>query len=242
MRQYMINMVKKMTGERGGEDIRCTWLQKKLSEIPAGKKILDAGAGELRWKSACTHLDYISQDFCQYDGTGDDRGLQTGTWNTAKIDIVCDVIDMPFEDNSFDVVLCTEVLEHLPYPELAIKEFSRILKKDGIMILTAPFASLTHFAPYHFCTGFNCYWYEKHLQDYGCEIQEINKERNYFECIKMELAQVPMMVRNYSNYELRLIDKVLLILMMRRLYKMSLRDLDSGQVLCQGYHVIGRKI
>lgn len=203
---------------------------------------MDAGAGELRWKPACTHLDYISQDFCQYDGAGDDKGLQTGTWNTSKIDVVCDIIDMPFEDNSFDVVLCTEVLEHLPYPELAIKEFSRILKKDGIMILTAPFASLTHFAPYHFCTGFNRYWYEKHLQDYGCEIQEINEESNYFECIKMELTRVPMMVRNYSNYRLHLTDKVILLLMARRLHKMSLRDMDSGQVLCQGYHVIGKKI
>lgn len=34
-------------------------------------------------------------------------------------------------------------------------------------ILTAHFCSLTHFAPFHYCTDFNRYWYEKHLLDNG---------------------------------------------------------------------------
>ena len=53
------------------------WLEKTLKKIPAGHRILDAGAGELKYKKFCTHLDYISQDFGQYDGEGDQAGLQT---------------------------------------------------------------------------------------------------------------------------------------------------------------------
>ena len=40
--------------------------------IPRGYKILDAGAGELRFKPDCDHLQYVAQDFGQYEGTGDE--------------------------------------------------------------------------------------------------------------------------------------------------------------------------
>ena len=36
-------------------------------------------------------LDYVSQDFAQYDGEGDTIGLQTGTWDQAQLDIISDI-------------------------------------------------------------------------------------------------------------------------------------------------------
>ena len=63
----------------------------------------------------------------------------------------------------------------LPEPVKAIKEFARLLKSSGHIIITAPFCSLTHFALYHFHTGFNRYFYEKHLPDNGFEIGQIEK-------------------------------------------------------------------
>lgn len=47
------------------------WVKNELINIDDGKKILDAGAGELRYKKYCKHLNYVSQDFCEYDGKGD---------------------------------------------------------------------------------------------------------------------------------------------------------------------------
>ena len=142
-------------------EIRDAWVSKTLSALPAGLKLLDAGAGEQRYKKHCSHLEYISQDFCQYDGTGDKQGLQTGQWDTSKIDIVCDIAHIPLESQSVDCVLCTEVLEHVPDPVAVLKELCRLVKEDGYLIVTAPITSLTHFAPYHFATGFNRYWYEQ---------------------------------------------------------------------------------
>src|SRR3990172_6853665 len=137
------------------EENRQAWLKKTLSDLPQGARILDAGAGELRNRPLCSHLSYVSQDFCQYEGVGDGNRLQTGKWDTSRIDLVCDINAIPEPDAVFDVLLCSEVLEHVPDPTKALDEFTRLLKPGGKLILTAPFTSLVHFAPYHYCSGFS---------------------------------------------------------------------------------------
>jgi ubiquinone/menaquinone biosynthesis C-methylase UbiE len=149
------------------------WLGDVLAKLPEHYRVLDAGAGELRNRRFCEHLEYVSQDFCQYEGTGNSQGLQTGTWDNSKIDIVSDITNIPEPDGSFDAILCSEVLEHIPQPSAALDEFQRLLKPGGVLILTAPFASLVHFAPYHFCTGFSRYWYEHHLPERGFQIEHL---------------------------------------------------------------------
>ena len=134
---------------------RETWRQETLKKIPAGVWILDAGAGEQKYKIFCSYLKYVAQDFGQYDGRGNGQGLHTGQWDQSALDIVSDITAIPKPDGSFDAIPCVEVLEHLPNPIAAIKEFQRPLKFGGHLIITAPFCSLTHFATYHFYTGFN---------------------------------------------------------------------------------------
>lgn len=124
---------------------RDEWLKETLNKIPQGSRILDAGAGELQYKPLCGHLDYVSQDFAQYDGIGDDKGFQMGSWDQSKLDIISDITEIPEDDGSFDAIMCVEVFEHLPEPLKAIGEFSRLLKSGGHLVITAPFCSLTHF-------------------------------------------------------------------------------------------------
>ena len=176
------------------------WLAKTLAAVPAGLRILDAGAGELRNKPLCAHLDYVSQDACQYEGTGDDQGLQTGTWDTSLIDLVCDIVDIPEPATSFDVILCSEVLEHLPDAIRVLDEFRRLLKPGGQLILTAPFASFVHFSPYHYATGFSRYWYEYHLPIRNFEIQELTPNGDWFSYVKQEMFRLPGMARRYGDW------------------------------------------
>jgi len=53
-----------------------------------------------------------------------------------------DIEDMPFEDESFGTVVCTEVLEHVPYPEKALSEIGRVLRPGGMLIGSVPSRSL----------------------------------------------------------------------------------------------------
>lgn len=182
------------------EDKRNAWLRQTLGSLPAGLRILDAGAGELRNKILCEHLHYVSQDVCQYEGSGDRKGLHTGTWDTSRIDIVCDITSIPEPDASFDAILCSEVFEHLTDPLQALDEFRRLLKPGGKIILTAPFSSLVHFAPYHFATGFSRYWYEHHLPLRGLEIVELQANGDWFSFARQELLRLPSMARRYGHW------------------------------------------
>ncbi len=57
---------------------------------------------------------------------------------------------LPFEDGSFDTVLNVQVLEHTPRPGMLVREMSRVLKSDGVLILTAPFEFRLHEEPHDF--------------------------------------------------------------------------------------------
>ena len=51
------------------EPNRQAWLKQTIEALPKGLRLLDAGAGELKNRKYFGHLDYVSQDFCQYQGT-----------------------------------------------------------------------------------------------------------------------------------------------------------------------------
>lgn len=67
------------------------------------------------------------------------------------VDVVGDAHNLPFGNEKFDIILCTEVLEHLHSPSIAISEMNRVLKKNGKLILSTRFIFPLHNTP-------NDYW------------------------------------------------------------------------------------
>ncbi len=57
---------------------------------------------------------------------------------------------LPFAENSFDAVLCTEVLEHLPAPQDCLREVARVLRPGGHALVTCPWLWGPHEVPYDF--------------------------------------------------------------------------------------------
>ena len=215
---------------------RDAWVAAVLAALPPGWRLLDAGAGECQYKKHCGHLRYVAQDVAVYDGSGG-AGLQNPGWDFSQIDIVCDILAIPEPDGAFDAVLCTEVLEHLPEPTRAIEELARLTRPGGMMILTAPFWSLTHQAPYHFATGFNRYFYEHHLGRLGFDIVEMMPNGNFFECVAQEVRRVRDMAARFTDDTPTPLEAHAMQVVLAMTERLSRADRGSPEMLHFDYQV-----
>jgi ubiquinone/menaquinone biosynthesis C-methylase UbiE len=220
---------------------RLKWIQTTLLALPNGWKILDAGAGEQPFRPYCKHLTYVAQDFAKYDGKGNGSGIHQGSWSNENHDIISDITAIPVESGTFDAVMCTEVLEHVPHPVDAIKEMVRVLRPGGKIIITAPFVSLTHFAPYHYSTGFNRYFYEYWLEKYNCEIKELTFNGNYFESIAQELRYSFEASIEYSGLKPGLKEKLAQRIILSFLKRNSKQAPGSKDLLAFGLMIVAEK-
>ena len=112
-----------------------TFVEKSANSLKDKSRILDAGAGPCPYKQFFSHCKYESTDFV----------------DTHKcLDFVCLLDNVPRKSETYEAVLSTEVLEHVEYPQKAINEFYRILKKGGKLFLTTPQAWRIHQAPHNY--------------------------------------------------------------------------------------------
>ena len=72
---------------------------------------------------------FFSKRFCRYE---------TADFSMNDVDHTVDLQMLPFEDQTYDFVFASHVLEHIPNDEKAISEIRRILKPNGIAILPVP--------------------------------------------------------------------------------------------------------
>ena len=236
-----LNLIITGTVGTGNSEFRENWLEKVLMDLPVGIKILDAGAGESQYKKFCDHLEYTSQDFAEYDGKGDTKGIHKESRDYSNLDIISDITSIPVENETFDVVMCIEVFEHLPNPVDALVELDRVLKPGGKLIMTTPFASLTHYSPHHYATGFNRYFYEYHLSELNHNIIEIKANGNFFEFLAQELRRINTISIRYSNKKIGILYKIAINFLLFFIKKSSSEDIGSEEVLNFGYNVISIK-
>jgi SAM-dependent methyltransferase len=117
--------------ERLKQEARLSALRVLLDVIVQKDKVLIVGCG------AGADLSVVSGGVVACD-------LSTSAVQRAKDSsplarlLVADTCDLPFVHARFAVVVCSEVLQHLPDPELAVSEFDRVLKTGGAVVVTVP--------------------------------------------------------------------------------------------------------
>lgn len=147
-----------------------------------GKRIIDIGAGSCQYKNYFKKAKYFSQDIIN---------------NKKKsINFVCEAKSIPVENNSFDYILCTQVLEHLSEPHLVIKEFFRILKKGGGVFLTTHMAFEEHMIPADYFR-FTRYGLRYLAESNGFKVEKIEPQGGRFIVLAKELQILfPRLVKN----------------------------------------------
>jgi SAM-dependent methyltransferase len=101
--------------------------QKAAESVPDGGLVLDAGAGDAPYQPLFKHARYESADFCRVENAP-----------YAQITYVTDLAELPVEDNRYDLILCSQVLEHLNEPSTVLRELYRVLKPGKELWLSAP--------------------------------------------------------------------------------------------------------
>lgn len=105
--------------------------------------LLDVGCGKMPYRN------YICSNSAVSNYTGVD--IQTGHsayHDDILPDIFWDGVTLPVANDSYDTIICTEVLEHVPDTENLLREIFRVLKPGGVFFFTTPFLWPLHDVPY----------------------------------------------------------------------------------------------
>ena len=150
-----------------GGDERFLWVNNILLKDIKSKTILDIGCGE------GSLLKMLQDKNNKVFGI---EASETGQLACREKGIDCISLDIsrekfPYPDNSFDIVLCLEVMEHLENPYHCLGEIKRVLKEEGLFITSIPNPKMLH--PYIYPGLFTVNNFERFLELNSFEIIKI---------------------------------------------------------------------
>lgn len=125
--------------------------------------LLDVGCGRKPYREMFSTADYVGLEI---------DNLENRT--TKQADFFYDGNTFPFVDHSFDGVLCNQVLEHVFTPSRFLSEIHRVLKPDGLLLLTVPFVWDEHEQPWDYAR-YSSFGLKNLLETNGFEVVEQRK-------------------------------------------------------------------
>lgn len=94
---------------------------------------------------------------------------------------VADAHDMPFKNQTFDLLVCTETLEHVIDPKGVLEEIKRVIKKDGTLIISMDSGSLLFRIIWNLWTkSKGKVWQDAHLHEFTAKLlEDLTKEAGF---------------------------------------------------------------
>ena len=135
-------------------------------------KMMDFGCGAKPYQSLFTVDQYVGVD---YESPGHPHVNE-------EIDVYYDGLHIPFGNDHFDSVFTSEVFEHIFNPYEIIKEINRVMKPQGLLLLTCPFAICEHEIPNDYAR-YSSFALKHILEKNGFEIVHQEKTGNSVEVV-----------------------------------------------------------
>ncbi len=146
-------------------------------------RLLDVGAGEGPWRDMlASSTVYVGVDV----DTADEFGMAMRTGVTYY-----DGVKLPFDDLSFEQVLCTEVLEHVSNPVIFLRDIHRVLTPGGVLIMTVPWSARVHHVPNDYFR-FTVFGLHSILESAGFSVECICERGNDIAVIANKMVVVSM--------------------------------------------------
>lgn len=157
------------------------FLAAAAASVQPGETILDAGAGDCKYKTLFAGMDYTATDFLQVDKP----------YDLAALDMVSDLHQLAVADGTYDIVICSQVLEHLPEPEQALQELYRVLKPGGRLWLSTPLFFEEHEVPHDYFR-YTRYGLQYLLEKNGFAIKEIEWLEGYYGTVAYQMKTMAL--------------------------------------------------
>ena len=145
-------------------------------------RLLDVGCGQKPYREFFSVAEYVGLEIDSAE-------------NRAKklADFFYDGTVFPFQDGSFNCILCNQVLEHVFTPDLFLREIHRVLEHEGLLLLTVPFVWDEHEQPWDFAR-YSSFGLKNLLEKNGFEVltqRKVNADvRVLFQLINAYLFKI----------------------------------------------------
>lgn len=168
------------------------------AELQAGfrpKQLLDFGCGDGRtlplFKQLIPEADWLGVDI-------EDSPEVRSRLDQDRRFLTYNGIDLPFSDAQFDLIYSHQVLEHVRYPELVLKEISRVLRSDGLFV-----DQTSQFEPYHSYSlwNFTIYGFKKIVEDAGLKLLKLRSAIDGFTLMERTYRGRPKEFDRFAHEE-----------------------------------------
>ena len=169
---------------------------RQASSLKAGSRVLDLG-GKRSPKRGQFRIEHY-----------DVRVRYANLSAANRPDVQTDAAMLPFKNETFDAVICAEMLEHVADPVSVIRETYRVLRERGVLLMTVPFLFPIHADPYDYCRYTDHYWREN-LQKAGF-VDLAVESQGYFWSVAVDMARAWCYERvKQGRLQSRLVQRVI---------------------------------
>ncbi len=201
--------------------------------------ILDVGCGEMPYKSIFYNSNYYGIDFKNFSKYKEIKGTQPDYFFDSNY---LEDFKLPFKNEEFDNVFSFQVLEHHKNPQIFLQELNRVIKKDGMVMVSCPFIEGIHESPHDY-QRYTKFGLEEIFHKNGFKVEKIFSQGKFFSVIYFLFSEMLNSLASRSKLHYFLTSIIYLLLFLPIQYLAIISDkLVKTDAFVITYLVVAKKL